>query len=43
MRYSIFTGGLIIKSKRYYPTHELFELMRENLEEKFGVMGFKKS
>jgi hypothetical protein len=42
MRKEFLSTDLIIDTKRYYPVHELFELMRENLEDKFGAIIIKK-
>jgi uncharacterized membrane protein len=42
MRKAFWHTELIIDTERYYPPLELFELMRENLEEKFGSIIIKK-
>jgi len=42
MRWTFWRTELIIDTKRYYPIREIFELVRENLEEKFGPIIIKK-
>jgi hypothetical protein len=42
MRKAFWQTELIIDTERYYPPLELFELMRENLEDKFGSIIIKK-
>ncbi|MCL2260192.1 MAG: hypothetical protein FWC15_02425 [Fibromonadales bacterium] len=42
MKRAFLSSDLKIDLERYYPPQELFELMREKLEEKFGTMIFKK-
>jgi len=42
MRNAFWHTELIIDTKRYYTIREIFELVRENIEEKFGPIIIKK-
>ena len=42
MKKELFSSNFTIKTKRNYTPKELFQLMKDNLEEKYGTMIIKK-